>query len=96
MPDSVLFLTVSMLLIATILYLPNHIMTISRRTYYYFAGDATISTSRQAAGTATKAGTAVLDAATTWAQTAYQAAMNKTAAAAQEVASEAATAPLAP
>lgn len=86
-----------MLLIATILYLPNHIMTISRRTYYYFAGDATISTSRQAAETATKAGTAVLDAATTWAQTAYQAAMNKTAAAVQEVASEAAAsaAPLA-
>lgn len=82
-----------MLLIATILYLPNHVMTMSRRTYYYFAGDATISSnSRQAAETATKAGTAVLDAATTWAQTAYQAAMNKTAAAAQEVASEAAAA----
>lgn len=70
-------------------------MTISRRTYYYFAGDASISSSRQAAETATKAGTAVLEAASTWAQTAYQAAVNKSAAAAQAVASDAATAPLA-
>lgn len=84
-----------MLLIATILYLPNHIMTISRRTYYYFAGDASNSTSRQAAETATKASKAVLDAAATLAQTAYQAAVNGTPAAKQEVASEAAYAPIA-
>ncbi len=41
--DSVLFLTTSMLTIATILYLPNHIAIICRRAYYYFAGDAELS-----------------------------------------------------
>lgn len=71
-----------MLLIASSLYLPDHISTISRRTYYYFLGDAELAVaSKQAAetlyGTATRAGDAVLDAATGWAQTAIQAAMNR-------------------
>jgi hypothetical protein len=71
-----------MFLLASIVYLPNHIATISRRTYYYFAGDAALMTSsRHAAetlyGSATRAGDKVLDAAAGWAQTAYQAALNR-------------------
>lgn len=85
-----------MLLIASFLYLPDHIMTMSRRTYYYFAGDAGHSNSRQAAETlyetATKAGDAVLGAASEWAQTAYEAAANKTAANVPAAASEVAEA----
>ncbi|KAK5676742.1 hypothetical protein LTS10_010505 [Elasticomyces elasticus] len=38
--NSVLFLTISMLSTACILYLPDHVVEVSRRTYYYFAGDA--------------------------------------------------------
>ena len=37
-PDSVLFLTLSLLAIATVLYLPAHVKTMSSRAYYYFAG----------------------------------------------------------
>ncbi|EME85580.1 uncharacterized protein MYCFIDRAFT_103511, partial [Pseudocercospora fijiensis CIRAD86] len=36
--NSIAFLSLSMLTIATFMYLPDHVMTISRRTYYYFAG----------------------------------------------------------
>ncbi|KXT18539.1 hypothetical protein AC579_2258 [Pseudocercospora musae] len=84
--NSIAFLSLSMLALATIMYLPDHVMTISRRTYYYFAGDGSTSP-RSAAenlyGTATRAAG--------WAQTAYQAAMNRTVAeVAQEVATEAA------
>ena len=46
MADSVLFLTLSLLAIATVLYLPAHVKTMSSRAYYYFAGDQ----SRQAGG----------------------------------------------
>lgn len=79
-----------MLTLATIMYLPDRIMMISRRTYYLFAGDG-VASPRSAAenlyGTATRAG----DAAMEWAQTAYQAAMNRTVAVAtQEVATKAA------
>lgn len=74
--DSILFLTFSLLLIASVIYLPNHIMTMSRRTYYYFAGDAALmATSRTLYGTATRAA----DVASEWAQTAYQTAFNRTA-----------------
>lgn len=80
--------------IATVLYLPNHILTISRRAYYYFAGDTTlVDTSRTAASqlgdTASKASEAMLGAATELAEAAYQAAVN-TATAAQEVVNQAA------
>lgn len=48
----------------------------SRRTYYYFAGDAALmATSRTLYGTATRAA----DVASEWAQTAYQTAFNRTA-----------------
>jgi len=51
-------------------------MTMSRRTYYYFAGDAALmATSRTLYGTATRAA----DVASEWAQTAYQTAFNRTA-----------------
>ncbi|KAI7237467.1 hypothetical protein KC330_g3173 [Hortaea werneckii] len=36
--DSILFLTLSMFTLAVVLYLPDHILTISRRGYYYCAG----------------------------------------------------------
>jgi len=94
--NSILFLTLSMFTIATIVYLPDHIMTMSRRAYYYCAGDAALLfSSRHAAetlyGTATRAGDAVLSAATGWAHNAYQAAMNRTAVTVvQEVAGQAA------
>ncbi|KAI7518782.1 hypothetical protein KC331_g21026, partial [Hortaea werneckii] len=35
---SILFLTLSMFTLAVVLYLPDHILTISRRGYYYCAG----------------------------------------------------------
>ncbi|TKA22688.1 hypothetical protein B0A50_07781 [Salinomyces thailandicus] len=38
--NSILFLTTSLLALAITLYLPNHVITISRRGYYYFAGEA--------------------------------------------------------
>lgn len=71
-----------------ILYLPDHVITISRRGYYYFAGDGTMrEIPWQAAGRigdgASKASEAVFD----FAGTAYQAAVN-TAVAAQEAVTE--------
>lgn len=92
--DSILFLTFSMFTLACILYLPDHILTISHRSYYYFIGDAALSNLPwQAAdtigNTASKASEAVLGAATGLAETAYQAAVN-TAAAAQEAVNQAA------
>lgn len=84
-PDSVLFLTFSMITIAITLYLPNHLSMIMRRGYYYFAGEAAISDiSSQAASTASKASEAVRG----LAETAYHATVN-TVAAAQEVVSHA-------
>ena len=76
------------------LYLPDHILTISRRAYYYFAGDAALAgASRNAAahigGTASKASEAVKGAATDLAGAAYQAAVYS-AAAAQEAVNQAA------
>jgi hypothetical protein len=62
----------AMFLIASILYLPDHLATISRRTYYYFIGDAELYY-----GSATRA---VRDATVGWAQSAYQAALSRTAA----------------
>lgn len=83
-----------MVLLASILYLPDHLVTISRRAYYYCAGD--YNGPRHAAeslyGTATRAGDAMYDAATAWAHNAYQATLNKSATAtvAAEAASQAA------
>jgi hypothetical protein len=37
--DSVLFLLISLLTIAAFLYLPDHLLTIARRAFYYYAGD---------------------------------------------------------
>lgn len=75
-----------MLTLACVLYLPNHVSTISRRVYYYFAGDAPLfDASRTAAShigdTASKASEAVFGAASGIAGAAYQAAVNTTAAA---------------
>ena len=73
-----------MFVIACTVYLPNHIVTMFRRSYYYFVGGdaALLSTSRQAAeslyGSATRAKDAVLDAATEWAQSAYLVAKHRT------------------
>ena len=76
-----------MLTLASVLYLPDHLMTMSKRAYYYFAGDAAPSDLPEQvfdtiAQTTSKASEALLDAATTLAETAYQAAAH-TAAAAQ-------------
>ena len=71
-----------MLATATILYLPDHVVTVSKRTYYYFAGETTIET--VLGDTASKASEAMLGAATA----AYHATVH-TAAAAQEAAAEA-------
>jgi hypothetical protein len=81
--DSILFLTSSMLTTACVLYLPDHASTVSKRVYYYFAGDAHIG------GTASRASEAMFGAASDIAGAAYQAAVN-TAAAAQEAVSQAA------
>ncbi|KAF2432212.1 hypothetical protein EJ08DRAFT_585788 [Tothia fuscella] len=37
--NSVLFLLLSLTTIAAFLYLPDHIVTIARRAFYYYAGD---------------------------------------------------------
>ena len=83
-----------MFTLACVLYLPNHVCTIARRVYYYFAGDAALSdasriAASQLGGTASKASEAVVGAATDIAEAAYQAAIN-TAAAAQEAVNQAA------
>ncbi|PPJ58383.1 hypothetical protein CBER1_08071 [Cercospora berteroae] len=70
--NSILFLTFSLLLIASVIYLPNHILTMSRRTYYYFAGDNLNSNAN--GGVAER----VYGTASEWAQTAYQTAFNRT------------------
>ena len=88
-----LFLTFSLFTVASILYLPDHIVTISRRAYYYFAGDGdnhlVDTAASQLGDTASKASEAVLDAATELAEAAYQASAN-TVAAAKDAAKEAA------
>ena len=65
--DSILFLLVSMLGIAAALYLPDHITIIARRSFYYWAGDASLGNTTQKAAetiwqTAAKATGAVADA----------------------------------
>nr|POF14883.1 hypothetical protein CFP56_71267 [Quercus suber] len=52
--NSVLFLTLSLFALATCVYLPDHVLTMSRRTYYYFAGEAL--TQSAVAGAAKAAG----------------------------------------
>lgn len=76
-----------MFTIGCILYLPNHIAYISRRVYYYFAGDAEQFASHLG-GSASKASEAVVGAATDLAGAAYDAAVN-TAAVAQAAAERA-------
>ncbi|KAM0710859.1 hypothetical protein Q7P35_001597 [Cladosporium inversicolor] len=65
--NSILFLLVSMLGIAAALYLPDHIAIIARRSFYYWAGDASLGNTTQKAAetiwqTAAKATGAVADA----------------------------------
>ncbi|GAB1737998.1 hypothetical protein NU219Hw_g2509t1 [Hortaea werneckii] len=95
--NSILFLTLSMFTLAVILYLPDHILTISRRGYYYCAGGAgtwTENSSSTSTSTATLLIPAAADklgdgahaasgAVVELAGTAYQVAVN-TAVAAQE------------
>jgi hypothetical protein len=38
--DSLLFLILSLLIIAASLYLPEHLLIIANRMFYYFSGDA--------------------------------------------------------
>ncbi|OJD17989.1 hypothetical protein AJ78_01946 [Emergomyces pasteurianus Ep9510] len=64
--NTLLLLITSMLLTAAYVYLPDHITTISKRIWYYWAGDAftdfpfvSISSSASAAGTAKTALSAV-------------------------------------
>ncbi|KAM3422601.1 hypothetical protein BST61_g90 [Cercospora zeina] len=81
--NSILFLTFSLLLIASVIYLPNHILTISKRTYYYFAGDNLLANVTNGAAVNTLGlganGVAerVYGTASEWAQTAYQTAFNR-------------------
>jgi len=74
--------------IAAALYLPDHITTIARRAFYYWAGEGSAGNTTQKAAetlleTATKATAAVVDAATGLAE---QAAANGSAAAQEIVA----------
>jgi len=88
--DSVLFLMLSMFSIMCFLYLPNHIVTMSRRAFYYFAGDAQLAdASRHLGDTAIKASKAVEGAATDLASAAYQA-TGRTAMVAKEAVNQAA------
>lgn len=91
-PDSVLFLTLSMLAIATVLYLPNHIMEITRRGYYYFAGEAAASDiSGHAAGMLSETASKASEVMSGLAETAYQATMNTVVAVQETVAQAAGT-----
>jgi len=88
--DSILFLTFSLFTIACVLYLPDHVVTMSRRAYYYFAGDAALfDLPWHAAGSigckASRASEAMLGAATELAASAFHAAANTTAAAQEAV-----------
>ena len=65
-----------MLSTACILYLPDHVVEVSRRTYYYFAGDTAPDHLSEAAS---KVSEAVVGAATDLAGSAYTAAMDKAA-----------------
>jgi hypothetical protein len=38
-PDSLVFLILSAVIIATSMYLPQHISTIASRAYFYYSGD---------------------------------------------------------
>lgn len=53
MTDSILFLVLSMLIIAASLYLPEHVSTIANRIFYYCFGD------EDSLGTASKAASQV-------------------------------------
>ncbi|KAK0932775.1 hypothetical protein LTR29_015627 [Friedmanniomyces endolithicus] len=79
--NSILFLTISMLSTACILYLPDHVVEVSRRGYYYFAGDAPPEHFGEVAA---KASEAVRDAATGLAESVSSAAWGA-ASAGQEV-----------
>ncbi|KAK0269101.1 hypothetical protein LTR35_015010 [Friedmanniomyces endolithicus] len=79
--NSILFLTISMLSTACILYLPDHVVEVSRRGYYYFAGDAP---PEHLGEVAAKASEAVRDAATGFAESVSSAAWGA-ASAGQEV-----------
>jgi len=88
--NSILFLTFSLFTIACVLYLPDHVVTMSRRAYYYFAGDAALfDLPWHAAGSigckASRASEAMLGAATELAASAFHAAANTTAAAQEAV-----------
>jgi hypothetical protein len=49
--DSVLFLLLSLLIIAASLYLPDHLTVIANRLFYYFSGnEETLATSAHKAG----------------------------------------------
>jgi hypothetical protein len=49
--DSVLFLLLSLLIIAASLYLPDHLTVIANRLFYYFSGnEETLAASAQKAG----------------------------------------------
>ncbi|KAK0828782.1 hypothetical protein LTR03_016446 [Friedmanniomyces endolithicus] len=79
--NSILFLTISMLSTACILYLPDHVVEVSRGGYYYFAGDAP---PEHLGEVAAKASEAVRDAATGLAESVSSAAWGA-ASAGQEV-----------
>ena len=50
--NSILFLLLSLLIIAASLYLPEHVTVIANRVFYYFSGDeATLAASAQKMGT---------------------------------------------
>lgn len=77
-----------MLTICCVLYLPNHVATISRRAYYYFAGDAAVlEVSRQAVGLASKTTQATMSTTTGFAAEMYDAITQTMAATAHEAAS---------
>ena len=48
-PDSVLFLLLSLFIIAASLYLPEHIAFMAHRMFYYFSGDSSHFTTAPAA-----------------------------------------------
>jgi len=54
-PDSFLFLTLSLTLIACTLYLPEHVIKIWHRAFYYYSGSSLTAVPNSVATAATKA-----------------------------------------
>lgn len=57
--DTFLLLFISMIIVAASLYLPEHVMKMASRAWFYYAGDETVAGAGTRAGSGAGAGAAV-------------------------------------